>query len=164
MKHLGIEERHLDVYGADVSVFSDGSVHIHRSNGKRRFGNTSDKGYKTILIREGGKEHTVFVHRLIAKAFIPNPENKPQINHINGDKTDNRPENLEWCTNLENRRHRSEVLKHYGRRTPIRCVETRATYESTLKASNEMGVSRANIHSCLAGKRKSAGGYHWERV
>lgn len=157
------EERIIQLYGANISVFSDGSVWIHRgSKNKRRFGSTSDRGYKTVLLREKGHEHTVFVHRLVASAFIPNPDNLPQVNHKNGDKTDNRPENLEWCTNYYNTRHRIDVLKHYGLSKSIECVETGTVFRSIKTAADEMGINRANIVSCLNGKRKTAGGFHWK--
>lgn len=160
-----IEEKHITVFGADVSVFSDGSVHIHRGNrNKRHFGHTTEKGYKAVIMRDQGKGRTVFVHRLVGMAFIPNPDNKPQINHKNGDKTDNRPENLEWCTNTENRRHRSDVLGHYGKRTAVKCVEKDKVYKSISEAAKDVGGNRANIYECIKGKRKTANGYHWERV
>lgn len=159
------DERILTIYGAKVSVYRDGSVRNHRGNKSyRRFGNTTDKGYKAILIRDEQKHsRTVFVHRLVAMAFVPNPSNKPQINHKNGIKTDNRPENLEWCTNYENTRHKIDTLGHV-RRFPVRCVETGVVYESILNASKTTGISRANIHGVLNGSRKTAGGFRWERM
>lgn len=61
--------------------------------------------YPKVYLSGGDKSRPYSVHRLMAEAFIPNPENKPEINHKNGIKTDNRISNLEWCTTAENRRH-----------------------------------------------------------
>lgn len=61
--------------------------------------------YPYITIREGKKKRNIYIHRLIAIHFLPNPENKPCVNHINGIKSDNRIENLEWCTVSENSIH-----------------------------------------------------------
>lgn len=67
-------------------------------------------GYKRSNIGIGKNRKSVSIRRMVAIAFIPNPENKPQVNHINGIKTDNRVENLEWCTASENIIHSFRVL------------------------------------------------------
>lgn len=64
-----------------------------------------DDGYLRVFLSNEGKVKSHFIHKLIAQAFIPNPENKPIINHINSDRSDNRIENLEWCTVSENIKH-----------------------------------------------------------
>jgi hypothetical protein len=158
------EERTITIHGTEISVFSDGSVMNKRGKGKRRYGDTTDKGYKVISIRDQNKkQRRVFVHRLVAMAFIPNPDNKPQINHINGIKDDNRPENLEWCTNKENMTHRYDLMKSYSAKTPVICVETGKEFETVSEASRIMKINRGNIQRCLKDGRK-AGGFHWKKA
>jgi hypothetical protein len=66
-------------------------------------------GYLQTALYVGGKSHTKVIHRLVAEAFIPNPKNKPFVNHLDGNKENNETGNLEWCTHLENMQHASKT-------------------------------------------------------
>ena len=124
-------------------------------------------GYYRIGLTKNGKRKCHSVHKLVAQAFIPNPENKPQINHKDENKQNNYVENLEWCTakyninyGTRNKRTGQKQMK------PILCVETGVIYESLSEASKSMELSMGNI-SCVCRHRKwfkTAGGYHWEYV
>lgn len=91
----------------DYEITAQGQV-INKTNGHALKGQPNAKGYLRVSI--GGK--LMFIHRLVAEKYIPNPDNKEQINHINGDKTDNRAENLEWVSNQENRNHAVKEKLH----------------------------------------------------
>ena len=67
------------------------------------------RGYLRVTLYNGNSRKICAVARLVALSFVPNPNNKPEVNHINGIKTDNRRENLEWCTRSENMKHAAEA-------------------------------------------------------
>ena len=90
-----------DFPGYRVSTFG----RIKMKRGKVNFGYPHATGYKQVFLYRNGIQKHCFVHRLVAEAFIPNPENKPCVNHINRNRDDNSMDNLEWCTYKENANH-----------------------------------------------------------
>lgn len=131
-------------------------------------GLTDVRGYKSIAFREGGagsrQKHYV-VHRLVAMAFIPNPENKPFVNHKDGNRANNRVDNLEWCTRRENEAHKVYTLGHPSGccipPKPVICVETEMRYPSISRAAEEMGVCQGAISIALTSEHRTSCGYHW---
>jgi hypothetical protein len=89
------------------SVSSRGRVKNDRTG--RILADSDWSGYRTITLRVNGHRLAKKVHRLVAEAFLPNPENKPQINHIDGSRNNNRVDNLEWCTQSHNLLHASSL-------------------------------------------------------
>lgn len=92
---------------SDYIITEKGEI-INKRNGKKVKPQPNGKGYLRVSI--GGKMR--FVHRLVAEKYVPNPENKPQVNHKDGNKLNNSVENLEWVTNMENRQHAVKNLLH----------------------------------------------------
>lgn len=115
-------------------------------------------GYMYVILDSGEKCVTRSVHRLVADAFIPNPENKPQVNHINEVKTDNRVENLEWVTAHENSEHSKH--SHY-KRVVVSTVdgEKIATFESCRMLAEFLGISKGAVTGAAKGKHHTCGGF-----
>jgi len=125
-------------------------------------------GYlRTVLIRDDGKYHTIKVHRIVGQTWVSNPHNKPEINHINGIKDDNRAENLEWVTRQENNAHAQEnglqyVLKGEEIGNSIlkeeQVIEIREYVKSAPKyygrkaLAKKYGVSEGTIKDIVSGK------------
>ena len=125
-----------------------------------------NSGYLVVSIDDLGtvtsKNHNELVHRLVAETFLfnDNPENKNIVNHINGDKTDNRVENLEWCTMSENMRHAFD--SGLCRTEKVLVVETGRIYNSSVECAKAIGGTVSGIHDCKTGRQKQHRGYHFE--
>ena len=118
--------------------------------------------YFLIKLHKNGVETRHFIHKLVASAFIPNPLNKPQVNHKNGNKLDNRVTNLEWVTCKENIEHAYRHRLHKTRQviqSKSGCIVR--VYRNSLFASKETGIIQSSIWYCLNGRQKTAGGYEW---
>ena len=152
----------LDGYFA----YKDGRIYSERSN-KFMTPSFSSKNYHLVCIRENGKSITKKVHRLIASTYLPNPENKPQVNHKNGIKTDNRVENLEWCTQSENQIHahktglKDNFVKNFVNKSRLsnsRLVldlESGIFFDSVVEAANSKSINQNTLIGYLGGFRKN---------
>lgn len=136
------------------------------------------KGYPIVYLSKDGKQKTITVHRLVAQAFIDNPLKLPQVNHIDGNKTNNQVDNLEWCDNSYNQKHAHdnglfpsyEETVGWGRPAkPVAMLdfntkEILRIFKTLSSAGREMGINQANIRSVCVGKRNHAGGYAWKFI
>lgn len=133
-------------------------------------------GYYQVCLRKENKKKNLLVHRLIAEAFIPNPDNKPTINHIDGNTLNNSLNNLEWATMKEQQYHSTYILNHKRiitdkcRKRQIELHKRKVIrsdgiiFDSIKEAANGNENYRKQINKCVRGHQKTAGGYSWQYV
>lgn len=121
----------------------------HSGKSKVIGGFVNSSGYRIVALYRNGNRKYFRVHRIVAEAFLPNPYNKPQVNHIDGDKSNNMVDNLEWVNNSENQIHSLHVLGncHHKTTIPIKVIDknTGKRYRSISEAARALGVSRFTI-------------------
>lgn len=178
------EWKHTHIFPNEYLVSSEGEVKSVRT-GKVLKPTTDKDGYLYYVLCVNGNRKTIKAHRLVASAFIPNAENKPAIDHINGIKTDNRVSNLRWVTNQENtnnpitlekviregmkripKMQERSQLRGYGR------IKTKVykdnllvgEFDSQKLAAEYTNVSAGKVSACVSGKKKSCKGYVFKEV
>lgn len=150
---------------SSYGITENGQVWSYKSN--KFLSQRYDKyGYlRVTLMNDDKKMKTELVHKLVALAYIPNPDGKETVNHKDENKENNCVSNLEWMTRQENLNYGTRGQRQSDKVSkPVRCIETGIIYKNTLVASKEIGISATSIYNCINGKSKTAGGFHWERV
>ena len=127
---------------------------------------TESNGYLRIALHEdSGKVKRFYIHRLVCEAFHENPENKPCVNHIDENKSNNEASNLEWCTYKENNNHGTRTArtsKPVGQYTlDGKLIKI---WQSTIEVERLLGFANSNISEAARGKRKTAYGYVWKYI
>lgn len=148
---------------------------------KIRNGFVGKQGYLRIELSKDGINKKYNVHRLVAKIFIPNLDNKPEVNHINGIKTDNRVCNLEWVTSKENQIHavknglqkpslkQKKVASEYCKKNKTKELlqydlngNFIREWKSAVEVEETLKINRKNISQCVTGRNQTAGGFIWK--
>lgn len=145
------------IYAADES----GRIWSYRRN---RFLNAffSNAGYLQVSLCKDGERKTCFVHRLIAETLLPNPENKPHVHHIDGNRANPALSNLQWTTPKENNNDELHKQRCGVRKKKVYCVELNKEFDSMTAAAREIGTSPSRVSECCRGITKTCAGYHWQ--
>ena len=147
----------IEQYDGDYHISSFGRV---RGIRKILTPHIGKRGYCSVQLKKHGRPKTVYVHRLVAMAFIENSEYKPEVNHKDGNRKNNHVDNLEWCTSEEN--YRDGLSRGGYKYVPVDVYkdgEYICTYESTSEAARQLNLHQSHISACINGKRKHVGGY-----
>ena len=156
----------------DYMVSNLGRVKSIKFGKEKLLKHSKDKyGYFKVLLSKNGKSKNLKIHRLVAKAFIPNPDNKEFIDHINTNKTDNRVENLRWCTCKENQNN-PNTLNNIDKANKRRCNKPILQFTldncfvklwvSASEIEKKLGFDHSMISRCCLNKVVRCYGYKWQ--
>lgn len=147
----------------DYIALASGHIYSNKTNRVLRPA-CNGSGYQHVVLRVGGKNVDTYVHRFVAESLLPNPLNLPEVNHKDGDKSNNCLENLEWVTSAQNKAHARDTGL-----TPMKRVlqltldgEPFAVYKSATHAQIATGVPAGQIRSVCNGCKNTAHGYYWK--
>lgn len=158
------KEEWMDVVGYEelYQVSNFGHIKSLKRN-KLLKPSATKQGYQRVCLSKNGITQCFQIHRLVASHFLKNPDNLPEINHRDEDKTNNCASNLEWCDRKFNINYGTRTDRATQKRCKqIVCVETGITYQSIKEASLLTKINSGNICSVLKGNQKTAGGFHWK--
>ncbi len=157
---IDVELRDIPEYEGHYAATKDGRIWSHKNNKFMKSCGELDN-YQVVMLHKNGEGKLFYVHRLVALAWIPNPNNYPKVNHKDEHKDHNWADNLEWCTQQYNLQY-SGVGRN---KVPVRCIETGEEFESIYKAAKAKHTYQPDLCNHLKhGIPKSAGGYHWEYI
>lgn len=156
---------------SDYKVSSEGYVKSLKT-GKILKPSISNSGYYTVKLYDGVRHHSKAIHRLVAETFHEGDHSGLEVNHIDGNKLNNRVDNLEWCAHSYNTKHAIENGLFTPYKLPpyspegirVRIIETGQEFDSLSECANYIGGVKQGISRCLSGRAKSYRGYHYERI
>ncbi len=161
MKAMRIKD-YSEYYVTDTgAVYSRKTYNNPKGRIRRMHPCKNNKGYLMYCLSKKSKRHLFLAHRLVADAFILNPEELLDINHKNGIKTDNRVENLEWCSKKDNQIHAFRVLKNSKRVLRLKNGMVIDEFPNACAAAETLGLNFRNIYAVCNGDRKHCGGFEW---
>lgn len=154
----------VSLFDGKYKVSSDGTIFSTVGKGRELIGGVRKDGYRTVMFRVDGKVIHKDVHRLIAENFIPNPEKKPEVNHIDGNKLNNKIDNLEWVTRIENLIHARDNGLTKAKINMEIANEIRRMYSTRLysykQLSTKFKISSAQIGNIVNNKKWCADSYN----
>lgn len=161
MKLKGFEERY--------EIYEDGSI-ISLYTNKPLCQWVDNVGYLQVRLKKNGKNYYKRVHRLVAEHFIENPNNLPQVNHIDGDKTNNNINNLEWTNNKKNTQHGYDNDLYHSKHRYIgikvfdRSGDYLNTYKSIRETANQLNINRKTLSRILFDDKENNYDYLFEAI
>lgn len=154
-----------------VKSLGNGGSKNSKFSSERILKQLNRNGYFGVCFCKDGKKKIYLVHRLVATAFLPNPDNLPQVNHKDQCKTNNVCSNLEWCDckyninyGTHNKRMAESNTNHPNKSKKVMCIETGKIYPSAMQVKRELGFANTSISAVCLGKYKQAYGFHWKYI